>query len=366
MAIEFRCPNCKKKLRTADDRAGRAAKCPQCGTAVQVPSPEFGEDFAEEDFGLPVGPVGAGGTIPCPMCGAAADPAAGKCYACGEDLTTHPRWEGGAVRRTVDLGEAFSGGWALFRDRLWGLIVILLGTGLVSSLASIPVYLAGVGIVVALSGGPAAMQNQEPDFLLLGVVYFAVIFIAQFIGWFFMVGGARAALTLVRTGQLEPGLIFSGARYYKLMVLNGLATSLVMQLPSIVAEGLKLAGANDGAGAVSGLQAAGLLLSLVAMVVNVVVLCCIWPYLLVIVDERSPAMTGLDPLRHAWALTKGSRLISFVLFLALGILQYAGLCMLCIGVVFTAAYAMATMLAAYEQISPKLRGMRPADGHAVS
>ncbi len=38
MAIEFRCTECQKLLRTGDDTAGKQAKCPECGSLMAVPS----------------------------------------------------------------------------------------------------------------------------------------------------------------------------------------------------------------------------------------------------------------------------------------------------------------------------------------
>ena len=37
MAIEFRCGQCGRLLRTGDDTAGRMAQCPVCGTQTPVP-----------------------------------------------------------------------------------------------------------------------------------------------------------------------------------------------------------------------------------------------------------------------------------------------------------------------------------------
>jgi phage FluMu protein Com len=39
MAIEFRCPQCGKLLRTDDDTAGKQAQCPACGTVTPIPNP---------------------------------------------------------------------------------------------------------------------------------------------------------------------------------------------------------------------------------------------------------------------------------------------------------------------------------------
>jgi len=40
MAIEFRCTQCNKLLRTADQSAGKKAKCPECGQILRVPALE--------------------------------------------------------------------------------------------------------------------------------------------------------------------------------------------------------------------------------------------------------------------------------------------------------------------------------------
>jgi len=38
MPIDFRCPDCGKLLRTADDTAGKQAKCPACGRIMPIPA----------------------------------------------------------------------------------------------------------------------------------------------------------------------------------------------------------------------------------------------------------------------------------------------------------------------------------------
>ena len=37
MAIEFRCTQCGKLLRTADETAGGQARCPECGSVMTIP-----------------------------------------------------------------------------------------------------------------------------------------------------------------------------------------------------------------------------------------------------------------------------------------------------------------------------------------
>ena len=64
MAIEFRCTQCNKLLRTGDDTAGKQAKCPECGAILPVPMPTAGASFVPPppppggDAGSPFAPGG--------------------------------------------------------------------------------------------------------------------------------------------------------------------------------------------------------------------------------------------------------------------------------------------------------------------
>jgi len=39
-ALKFRCPNCKRKLHIADEKAGKQAVCPSCRTSISIPASE--------------------------------------------------------------------------------------------------------------------------------------------------------------------------------------------------------------------------------------------------------------------------------------------------------------------------------------
>jgi len=54
MPIEFRCGGCGRLLRTADDSAGKQAKCPECGTVMEVPP--GGSAASGGGYGEPPGP----------------------------------------------------------------------------------------------------------------------------------------------------------------------------------------------------------------------------------------------------------------------------------------------------------------------
>ncbi len=38
--ISFRCPECRRRLRASQDKAGKVAKCPRCGCTLSIPTAE--------------------------------------------------------------------------------------------------------------------------------------------------------------------------------------------------------------------------------------------------------------------------------------------------------------------------------------
>jgi len=61
MPIEFRCTKCSKLLRTPDETAGKQARCPECGTILQIPSAPSVAAAVSAPLAAPAFGPGAGG-----------------------------------------------------------------------------------------------------------------------------------------------------------------------------------------------------------------------------------------------------------------------------------------------------------------
>ncbi|MBN2578361.1 MAG: zinc ribbon domain-containing protein [Pirellulales bacterium] len=144
MPIEFRCTQCSKLLQTPDDTAGKHAKCPVCGSIVQIPA---------AGPAAPAGPsegVG-GGAPPSPPAGDSASPFAGgppptpgleplNPYQAPTAYGTMPQDVAppGEIRHTIiDVGDVFSRTWAIFKQQwgmIWVMILVVQGIGFVANM----------------------------------------------------------------------------------------------------------------------------------------------------------------------------------------------------------------------------------------
>ena len=119
MPIEITCPNCSRKLRLRDDKAGRQIKCPGCGKALPVPA----ADADEEAYDLAE-------AVTCPSCRRGLARGAVVCVECGYDFRTRRKlrttYSGGGFSR--DFGLTWLGSFhrytfSRFRDGGWLLSV---------------------------------------------------------------------------------------------------------------------------------------------------------------------------------------------------------------------------------------------------
>lgn len=236
VTIEFRCPTCGRKLKTGEDKAGLAAQCPQCGTAVTVPE---ASTVPPEEGLAPPGSVGeaspapqavpSAGQVVCPMCGAANDAAAPRCYACGEDLFGRA-----VVGRIPPRG--FRDVWRAAWDKWTENFGLNVAATLIAAVMWVAAYVGFVVVMVVFGAGfAAANANAEETFLMVTVV--GATYLALFVVYALLLTGL-AAFALEQTRTYEPGFgpIFRAAGKLGPALLGTFVTSLgltVAMLPGI-------------------------------------------------------------------------------------------------------------------------------------
>lgn len=203
MAIEFACSSCGKVLRTADNTAGRQAKCPACGAATVIPSASPPPPPA-----APAAPAGPPSVNPfqSPM---ANDMASQSAQVTGE-LVAHP------IAFEAVLGRA----WGLFKQ-VWGPGVVAVLLIVVITYAFIALAAIG-GATMDRVLGTRGMAN-----LVMNIA--SMVFNA----WFFP-GQLLFFLHLVRTGRAEYALLFSGAPYLLRTWLGSLIFGLAVTVGLIL------------------------------------------------------------------------------------------------------------------------------------
>jgi predicted RNA-binding Zn-ribbon protein involved in translation (DUF1610 family) len=93
--IQVTCPSCRGTFAAPDTAAGKRAKCPTCGSVIQIPAADIEEildaeavpatTYAAEGFPAAASSaeVAGGERRPCPMCGEMIQKSALKCRFCG-------------------------------------------------------------------------------------------------------------------------------------------------------------------------------------------------------------------------------------------------------------------------------------------
>src|SRR5262245_44579204 len=177
MPIEFRCTGCNRLLRTADDSAGKQAKCPSCGATVPIPGP------AANPFSGPGSAPFAGGAAPSagPFGGAPATggsvPFSGpesinpyRAPLVSDAPRAQPVPSGGWAPTRIDVGDVLSRSWRIFQDRFGLCVLVNLGFLAILFLVGAVVTGCRVGLVIGIVGGGG-------DPMVGNLVGFPIIFV---------------------------------------------------------------------------------------------------------------------------------------------------------------------------------------------
>lgn len=256
MPIEFRCTGCTKLLRTPDESAGKKARCPDCGTIVDVPAasvppppstppstppsspggftpsgpfggsnaggptspppsqPFGGNVFSDGSspgggFGGGAGIGGGGGFGPAPM---------GNNPYAAPHLAPQTPWgsvaAGPLSHQTVTLDQLFSTTWEIFKPQ-WGM-------GLVLALIMFGLNIGASFITTPINFG--AQATNEISLIVAGQIASQII--TMFVQTYAQIGANLVALHWARTGTVDVGRFFQATPYF----LRGLGITFLTQL----------------------------------------------------------------------------------------------------------------------------------------
>lgn len=342
MTIEFHCPQCSKLLRTAADKAGARAKCPQCGAPVTVPpqsdsheTPFLEPDESWDEEGALAGAAAAAesrspGLRRCPTCGERTASEAIACEYCGESLDPHAaaaasrKESAPGSRRTLEAGDILSRSWKIMQRHL----------GLCMTLAWLPDVIVGsIGGVIlevgeALNGGKFAGPNvagPPPALVMFLGVFLPVL------RWHFGLGRTLAFLKLVRGERVDVLEVFRGGRFLFRQAASALLKNLMNVVALVVLSvpfGLAIAAVQGQPEMIAATVLVGVVLGGAAYVALVV---RYWPFTHILVDRDSP---GTSCLKEASDLTQGYRMATVGLGLLAGLMLFLGYVAFCIGILF--------------------------------
>ncbi len=160
MAIEFRCTECQKLLRTGDDTAGKQAKCPECGGLMTVPSvSETPREIPSPPPETPDSPFSATGPEPS---------AAGD----AENPYQSPTQYGPAEQMPFGASEAYAS------SRVAGPAIALIVTGALG-IAILLVNFASLFLQVGIMGGGRGGMQPFPMMMPAGIM--SVQYVVSFI-----------------------------------------------------------------------------------------------------------------------------------------------------------------------------------------
>ncbi len=315
MAIEFRCGQCGKLLRTGDETAGKQAKCPSCGAVQPIPTAIGSGPFPQSGGGEPIASPFAGSTAP-PFPPSASDevnPYQSPLAQPMLDYRPLPPLGSGIFQPTaIDAGDILNRTWQIFKSQFW--MCTLAGSAVwfcvfvfnivVSQLSSMVLVIAGARLDDPSVAIPFQLGLQLPDLL--------------FSTW--LEGGLAVYLLKIARGtESSIADVFTVGRWY----LPLLGARILFDLMFLLGAMLCLA--------------PGIILALM-----------FGQYFYLIVDRNLPVIESFGVSRQ---LTNGNKLQIFVLHLAtVGVSLIGGLAC-CIGVFPAMSYIFLMWAVAYLAIS---------------
>ena len=281
MAIEFRCTQCSKLLRTGDDTAGKQAKCPGCGTVMTIPAGAAGAGGALPPLSNdnPFGAVGSQPPFPADSGNPYQSP---NPFATIGAIPSH----GAIVPGTLDLGDVLGRTWTLYK-------------------ADFGMCLAAALIVLVLNIGANMVSNFVPIAGPIACLLFQI--------WI-EIGLALFFLKKARGQHVEIVEVFAGWPYFgKVLLATLLIVAIVFGIVLVCVAPLALVGVAISKDMAVVLGVAG---GLVAAVLICYVSLMLSQFRYLILDRN---MGVIESLKTSKDLMEGNKLTLFLIGLVAGV-----------------------------------------------
>lgn len=318
MPIEFRCTQCAKLLRTADDTAGKQAKCPACQAIMTVPSPQAATPPHPSEGVSPFG-SGSGQSPQSPFGGD--QPASGGTAGGEGNYHAPPPYYGSPFSATtgggeirpapIDFGDTLSRAWAAFTDQLGMCILVAFVCFIMNVIAGQAANFAGM-----LFGAAAGHQA------LGSLMAFPLTLAAQLFAFWIGIGQAMFFLKVARGQEAPVSDIFAGGPYILRLlgasILLGIGCFLLVVLcclPGGIMAGIGGATNNDA------LTGVGIVVAVVGMIAGLVlyaiVMLMLFQFYYLIIDRDMGIIEAFETSRE---LMRGNKLTVFLIYLVAVIL----------------------------------------------
>lgn len=299
MAIEFRCDQCGKLLRVADETAGKQAKCPSCGAIQPIPSTGPGGERPSSaasgnpfDALSPAGPVETGNPYQAPA-GSEARPHAYAPAPTGEWRLTQ-----------IDAGDVLGRAWEIYKRDMGTVIGGVIVSGILQQIVT---QITSITLAVVFQP-----RDGSAEAVALGM--FAGMLSLLVNAWF-AAGLALMLLRVARGERASIGDIFAGGPYY----VATLVATIIFTMITLVGY-------------------------MLCVVPGVILALMFSQFGYVIVDRNVSFGEALEKSRE---ITQGNKLTLFVLGLASFGILLAGLLACFVGLIFAAPYVALLFAVAY-------------------
>jgi hypothetical protein len=291
-------------MRTADDTAGKHAKCPACGATFTIPAAGTAAGEGLPPVQPPAGPppgMPVPGPTPAPSPGAGANPyQSPSAY----PAAAAPVQAAAPVRSTrLDVGDALSTTWEIFKVE-WGTCLL---AGIITSLTIF-------GTLALLIFLPMFFMVWGGKAVFLGLVFSFFGFLAWmlFVAWM-LCGALRFFILLARGNRPELGELFRGGPQSITVLLTNLLLSLGagVLLGVCVLPGAIMFLISKGLGGF--LMFAGLFVGYVVVIVAGIMFS---QAIFLIIDRNAGVIESLQLSRQ---ITTGNKLMLFLTWLVAGI-----------------------------------------------